>query len=133
MRPLGVTLIAVWRFLWGGLGVLLGLLLIAAGGVAAKFLAMVTSGTGIERFMSGLGIFLGLIIICFSLVGLAAGWGVWSMKHWGRVLCIALSALGLLFSFRVIFHPHPLGLIRVLIDAAIIVYLLMGDVKAKFA
>jgi len=133
MRPLGVTLIAVWRFFWGGLGVLLGLLFIVAGGVAARFLAMVTSGTGIERFLTGLGIFLGLLIICFSLVELAAGWGVWGMKHWGRILCIALSAISLLFSFRVIFHPHPFGLVRVLINAGIIVYLLMGDVKAKFA
>jgi hypothetical protein len=133
MRPLGVTLIAVWRFLWGGLGILLGLVLIVAGGVAAKFLAMVTSGTGFEHIVTGLGIVVGLIVICFSLVELAAGWGVWALKQWGRILCIALSAISLLFSFRVIFHPHPFGLVRVLINAGIIVYLLMGEVKAKFA
>lgn len=133
MRPLGVTLIAVWRFLWGGLGVFLGLIVIVAGGVASKFLAMATSGTGIEHLLTGLGVFVGLVIICFSLVELAAGWGVWGLKHWGRTLCIALSAISLLLSFRVVFHPHPFGLVRVLINVAIIVYLLMGDVKAKFA
>jgi uncharacterized membrane protein (DUF2068 family) len=133
MRPLGVTLIAAWRFLWGGLWLLLGLLVIVAGGVASKFLSMATSGTGLERLVTGLGVLVGLLIICYSLIGLAAAWGVWSLKHWGRVLCIALSALFLLVSFPVIFHPHPFRLVLVLIDAATIVYLLMGDVKAKFA
>lgn len=133
MRPLGVTLIAVWQFFWGGLGVLAGLLFIVAGGVAAKFIAMATSGTGMEHFLAGLGIVLGLIVIVLSLVRVAAGFGVWSLKRWGRMLCIVLAALGLLMSFRVVFHPHPVGVISALINAFIIVYLLMGDVKTKFS
>ncbi len=133
MRPLGVTLIAAWQFLRGGLGVLLGVLFIVASGVAGKFISMATSGTGLEHFFAGLGIVVGLIVILLSLVVLAAGFGVWSMKHWGRMLCIVLSAVSLLLSFRVIFHPHPLTVITALINAFIIVYLLMGDVKTRFS
>ena len=48
MLPLGVTLIAVWQFFWGGLGVLGGLLVMVASGVAGKFIALATSGTGMS-------------------------------------------------------------------------------------
>jgi len=54
------------------------------------------------------------------------------MKSWGRILAIALAALSLLFSIRSLFHPHPLGLLRPAIDVAIIGYLMLPEVQAKF-
>jgi len=55
------------------------------------------------------------------------------MKNWGRILAIALAALSLLFSMRLLFHPHPLGLLRPVVDIAIIGYLMLPEVQARFS
>ena len=51
----------------------------------------------------------------------------------GRTLTLALAALSLLLSFRVIFHPHPFSLIKPVIDVAMIGYLMLPEVQAKFS
>ena len=133
MRPLGVTLIAIWLWIRSAIGILMGLGLLFVGGLAGKLSSMVSSGTALPSFLLGLGAFLGLAVASVSLLTAAAGIGVWLMKGWGRVLTIALAALSLLFSFRVLFHPHPFSLAKLVIDVCIIGYLMVPDVQAKFS
>ena len=133
MRPLGVTLIAVWFWLRSVIGILLGLGIALAGGLAGRAMQAMSAGTAMPAFLSGLGAFLGIAVAGVSVLTAIAGLGVWLMKGWGRILAIALAGLSLLFSIRSLFHPHPLGLIRPVVDVAIIVYLLMPDVQAKFS
>lgn len=133
MRPLGCTLIAVWLWLRSLIGILFGLGLLFAGGLASKLASMASAGTTIPSFLLGLGTFLGIAVASLALLTAAAGLGVWLMKSWGRVLTIALAALSLLLSIRVLFHPHPLNLIKPLVDIAMIGYLMIPDVQSKFS
>jgi uncharacterized membrane protein (DUF2068 family) len=133
MRPLGVTLIAVWFWLRSALGILLGLGIAVAGGLAGRAMHALSAGTALPSFLAGLGAFLGIAIAGLSVLTAIAGLGVFLMKGWGRILAIALAALSLLFSIRALFHPHPLGLIRPVIDVAIIGYLMLPEVQAKFS
>jgi uncharacterized membrane protein (DUF2068 family) len=134
MRPLGVTLIAIWLWIRCALGILLGLGFLFVGGLAGKLSSTVSSGTALPHFLLGLGAFLGIAVGGLSILTAAAGLGVWLMKNWGRILAIALAALSLLFSFRVLFHPHiGFSLAKLVIDVCIIGYLMMPEVKAKFS
>ena len=133
MRPLGVTLIAVWFWLRSALGILLGLGIALAGGLAGRAMHALSAGTALPGFLAGLGAFLGIAVAGLSILTAIAGLGVWLMKGWGRILALALAALSLLFSIRAILHPHPLGLIRPVVDVAIIGYLMVPDVQAKFS
>ncbi len=133
MRPLGVTLIAIWFWLRSALGILLGLGIALAGGLAGRAMHALSAGTALPGFLAGLGAFLGIAVAGLSILTAIAGLGVWLMKGWGRILAIALAALSLLFSFRVIFHPHPLSLIKPVVDVAIIGYLMVPEVQAKFS
>jgi uncharacterized membrane protein (DUF2068 family) len=133
MRPLGVTLIAVWFWLRSALGILLGLGIAVAGGLAGRAMHALSAGTAVPAFLSGLGAFLGIAIAGLSVLTAIAGLGVFLMKSWGRILAIALAALSLLFSIRALLHPHPLGLIRPVVDVAIIGYLLFPEVQSKFS
>ena len=133
MRPLGVTLIAIWFWLRSALGILLGLGIALAGGLAGRAMHALSAGTALPGFLAGLGAFLGIAVAGLSILTAIAGLGVWLMKGWGRILAIALAALSLLFSFRVIFHPHPLSLTKPVVDVAIIGYLMVPEVQAKFS
>jgi hypothetical protein len=133
MRPLSVTLIALWFWLRSALEILLGLGFAVAGGLAGKLASVASSGTALPKFLLGLGAFLGIAVAGAALLTAAAGVGVWFMKGWGRILALAIAALSLLLSFRVLFHPHPLSLIGPVIDAAIIAYLMVPEVQSKFS
>jgi uncharacterized membrane protein (DUF2068 family) len=131
MRPPGVTLIAVGFWLRGALGILLGLGIAVAGGLAGRAMHALSAGTALPGFLAGLGALLGIAIAGHSVLTGIAGLGVFLMKGWGRILAIALAALSLLLSIRTLFHP--LSLILPIIDIAIIGYLMLPEVQAKFA
>ena len=133
MRPLGASLIAVWFWLRSLLWILLSLGLTLAGGLAARMMNAMSAGAGMQHFLSGMGTFLAVLVGIVAVLNAVAGLGVWLMKDWGRILAIVLAALSLVSAFRAIFHPHPLGLIRPVVDIAIIGYLLVPDVAAKFS
>jgi len=133
MRPLGVTLIAVWFWLRAALRLLLALGLAVAGGLAGRAMHALSAGTALPGFLAGFGAFLGIAVAGMAILSAIAGLGVFLMKGWGRILAIALAALSLLFSIRSLLHPHPLSLIRPVVDIAIIGYLMIPDVQAKFS
>jgi len=133
MRPIGCTLIASWLWFRSAIELLKALGLLVAGGVAGKLASLATDGSAIPGFLLKLGAFLGMAFVILALLAAAAGLGVWMMKSWGRTLALALAALGLLMSFRAFFHPHPLNLIRPIVDVAMIGYLMVPDVQSKFS
>jgi len=133
MRPVGCTLIAAWLWFRALIELLKALGLLVVGGVAGKLASLATDGTAIPSFLLKLGAFLGTAFLILGLLAAVAGVGVWMMKSWGRTLALVLATLGLLFSFRAFFHPHPLNLIRPIVDAAMIGYLMVPDVQSKFS
>jgi len=103
-------------------------------------------GTGAHSPLAGigLGMFVGVLggtfTLCFAVVAFAAGYGAWKLREWGRMLCIGLAALSLLFSLPglLMMGVHFglfLGgyrLIRIAISVLIIWYLIQPQVKALF-
>lgn len=133
MRPLGATLIAVWFWFRSLLWILLSLGLTLAGGLASRMMNAMSAGAGMQHFLSGMGTLLAVLVGIVAVLNALAGLGVWLMKGWGRILAIVLAALSLVSAVRALLHPHPLGLIRPVVDVAIIVYLMVPDVSAKFS
>lgn len=141
MRPTGVVLIAVYHFL-SALFLLLFAVFLAVGGtvLAGMF--------GASRFGSAAGVGLGLMVgllgavflFVFALVAVVAGWGVWSMREWGRILSIVLSVIALIFSLPGLLmmglHVHlffgTYRLFRIAISILIIWYLVQPEIKALF-
>jgi hypothetical protein len=133
MRPLGVTLIAIWFWLRSAIGILLGLGVALVVGLAGRAMHALSAGMALPHFLAGLRAFLGIAVAGLSMLTAIAGLGVWLMKGFRRTLAIALAGLSLLFSIRAILHPHPFGLIRPVVDVAIIGYLMVPEVQAKFS
>jgi uncharacterized membrane protein (DUF2068 family) len=67
-------------------------------------------------------------------VYIVVGFGLWSLKNWARMLTLILASIWLLFGlFGLLPHPTPWHMIRTLVDVAILVYLMLPDVKRLFA
>ena len=110
-----------------------GLVLILVGHLSSRLVTMVGSGPFLERLLSGVGKALGFGALLIGVLWLAAGVGLWSMKSWGRSLTLVLTTIWLFFGlFGLLHRPFPTHIIRLVVDAAILVYLLLPDVKKIF-
>jgi hypothetical protein len=133
MRPLGVTIVALLNWLRACLWGLLGAGLIVAGHLSGRFAAFVGSGELVQRMLSGVGKGLGVAVLLVALLWLAAGWGAWTLKSWGRSLTIALTGLALVVGLLgLLHHPFPTHILRVVIDGAILIYLYTHEVQRLF-
>lgn len=135
-RPVGVTILAVLAFFFGGL-LALGALLAFLGGAIASHLT--TSG-GL-KMLAGVGsAIIGVILLGFAIVYIIDGIGLLKLANWARILTIILvllSVLHVLFRwahFGMFFHPLMLlwSAIILAIDIWILVYLFKPDVKQAF-
>lgn len=140
MRPTGVTLIAIYHYLGAVILALLALAMVVGG----TFLgAMFGRGAGMPMggslgFM--VGIFGAIICLFGAAISGAAGYGVWALREWGRILCIVLAVLALLFSlpglFTLMLHfglfLGGFRLMRIVIEVLIIWYLTQPQVRALF-
>ena len=52
--------------------------------------------------LGGMGFFVGIVgaafMLVFAVVAALAGYGVWTFREWGRILCIVLAGISILFS-----------------------------------
>ena len=139
MRPTGVVLIAIYHFLSALFLVILAFALGVGGTVLGAMFA-----AGHNSPLGGLGMALGVVgaIACFigAAIAAIAGYGMWVMREWGRILCIVLAAISLLFSLPglLLGHHHmffflgSLHLIRIAIAVLIIWYLVQPQISALF-
>jgi p-aminobenzoyl-glutamate transporter AbgT len=132
MRPLGVTLIGIYQILRGILGVLFALAILLFSGLAAKLASLASEGNFVERILGGLGHLLGFGVLLFALAHLLAGYGLFKMGNWARLLTLFLSALGLIGGLAVLAHLNVLAVITVIINAASLFYLAMPPIKRAF-
>ncbi|VVC71948.1 Uncharacterised protein [uncultured archaeon] len=93
-RPTSVTLLAILHFAFGALFVLMGLFVLVLGISATGFPLM---GGVFGLF----GAFIGIILLLFGLLDLLAGWGLWKMRSYGRIL----ASIGAVFALP----GFPLG------------------------
>jgi len=84
---------------------------------------------------------LGAIFFFFyAVIAFAAGYGMWTLREWGRILSIALAVIALLFSlpgllfmglhFHLFFGTYRL--FRIAISILIIWYLVQPPIRAVF-
>ena len=87
-----------------------------------------------------IGVVGGTIFLASALLHVLAGYGVWSMQNWGRVLAIILAVISLLFALpgllltAMMMHVFFGGsrILRIVISVLIIWYLLKPEVKGLF-
>jgi uncharacterized membrane protein (DUF2068 family) len=109
-RPTGVTVLAVLAAIGGVLGV-------AAAGGLGGLLAVV-----------------GIVAVVQSLLALAFAYGAWTLRPWGWTLGIVAEAIGIALSVLFIINGSSITsqAISIIIDGAVIYYLMTPPVKAAF-
>ncbi len=133
MRPIGVTLIAILDWLRAFFFALGGLALIGVGHLSARLVSAVATDSIFEKLVSFLGKSLGIAALLIAAVFVAAGLGLWLLKTWGRSLTLALVGVWLFFGvIGLLRHTGPFHIVRVVVDAAAVVYLLLPEVKKLF-
>jgi hypothetical protein len=85
---------------------ILGWLYIIFGGLGifvALFVLLVMGGSGLisgdaqaAAIMSGIGLFIAIIVAVLSIPSIIAGWGLLKRKSWSRLLAIVIGALNIL-------------------------------------
>jgi Predicted membrane protein (DUF2127) len=133
MRPVGVTLIAILNWLRAFMFALGGLALIGVGHLSAKLVSAVATDSFFEKLVSFLGKSLGVGALLVGFVFAAAGIGLWLLKNWGRILTLGLVGVWLLFGLLgLLRHPGPFHIVRVALDAAVVIYLILPEVGRRF-
>jgi hypothetical protein len=141
MRPTGVVLIALYHFLSAVFLVLLAISLVIGGSVLGAMF-----GTGNQSPLGGLGIGLlvdtlgGAFFLVYAVIAALAGYGIWSLREWGRILCIVLAVISLLISLpgllmmglhlSLFFGGYRL--FRIAVSVLIIWYLVQPEIKSLF-
>jgi uncharacterized membrane protein (DUF2068 family) len=134
MRPLGVTLIAALTWVLAVLWTVAGVTVIGFSHLGARMLSTLSEGNLVERFLSSMGTLVGVFLLAVAAVYVVVGMGLWKKRNWARELTLFFAALGLLLGLRSLIDFHHLfRVVRTVADAAIIVYLLMPEVKKVFA
>jgi len=133
-----VTILAVLAFIGAGLCLLLVPIIFLGG---AALMGMIgAAGRPGAGFLAGLGAALAFVFLALAVLYAVTGYGLWSLKNWGRILAIVLVAIGLLSAaagvMSSLMHFRMLLLLRelvvVAIDVWIITYLLKPHVKQAF-
>jgi hypothetical protein len=114
----GLTLLAGYHFLVAGLFLLGTLILI----FPAAILGIVGVADRSDAFFGMIVVgFVALITMALSLLYLAVGYGLWSLRQWARIAAIALAMISL--------FGIPIGTIA---GAITLWHLLRPEVAAKF-
>jgi len=134
MRPVGVSLIALLHWLRGAVYAIAGLAVLGLTHLGARFMSAAASDTFLGRMATGLGKAVGLGLLVMALIWIVLGLGLWTTKNWARVLTVLFIVILLIWHLLGLARfPTPWHILRVLIDAAIVIYLLLPDVKRAFA
>lgn len=138
MRPTGVVLIALYHFLSALFLVMLAIFLLVGGTFLGAMFAGHDSPLGGMGFL--VGIMGAMFFFFFAIVATIAGYGIWMLREWGRILCLVLAVIALLFSlpgllllglhFNLFFGTYRL--FRIAISILIIWYLVQPQIKALF-
>lgn len=143
-RPDGVTVIAVLDFIGAGFQALLAVLLFVGGAFVGTILGRL-SGQSSGALGAGVGIaigaVLGVICLVFAAISAAVGYGLWTMKEWGRILQVVLAAVGGLLQVFGLLSSVVQGrmlalgwnVIWVAYFAWVLFYLLQPQIKAAFS
>lgn len=132
MRPMGVTLIAIWYWIRGAAWALCGLGTFLFAKILGSFM------DSMPGWMTGLwhtlGFAFAFVLFALAVLDFAIGGGLMGMKKWAANLAIALSGFHALIGVGSVFsHPlHIFGIVPFAINVAVVVFLLLPAVRASF-
>jgi hypothetical protein len=133
MRPVGVTIIAVLTWIRGSMYALTGLFLLVVGHVSARLVSTMASDPFFETLFSRVGKALGFGALVIAAAYIVVGLGLWQLKNWARAVTVILVGIWLFFGLiGLLRFPTPWHVVRILIDGAIVVYLMLPEVKRLF-
>jgi len=133
MRPLGVTVIAILTWLHGALYAVAGLAILGIGHFSARWVAEVASDTTFRNLVAGVGKVLGIGALIIAVAYVVVGIGLWALKNWARVSTLFFVGLTFLIGLiSMVRHPYPWHVVRAVVEIAILVYLMLPDVKRLF-
>jgi hypothetical protein len=117
-RPDGITVVAVYHFIVGAL-FLIGAVIMAIPTIILTIITLAEEpDAGFAMIAVGL---IAALLLILSLLNLSVGFGLWTLKPWGRSAAIVLAVVGLLF--------FPIGTIA---GALVLWYLLQPEVASRF-
>lgn len=131
-KPVGVRIIAIVSFLEAAFIAIMGTRLM----IPLIHQLVKPSNPGASNDLTALAAGLILDGFVFTTLHLLAGWGLWKLKNWARILAIMLSTLAAVFELLRWLFAHHLGgsyIISIGISAAIIFYLTKPSVAAVFS
>jgi len=133
MRPLGVSLIAIFSWIRAALYATVGLVILGIGHLSTHLMSRMANESMLTTWITRLGRALGVGALLIALIYVLVGLGLWGLKNWARVLAIAFVALSFFFGLIGLLHfPTPWHIVRAGIQIAIVVYLMLPDVKRIF-
>ncbi len=143
MRPFGVSLIAVLMFLIGFSTLIGGLYLLSAKEFVLEvmlkkygyilnetFKQLGITEVGREILLKALN-FLALFSIVFGSIYVITGYGLWTLKEWGRVLAVIICGINAIYGIFVLFTDLS-AIIYVVVNLLIIWYLMRRDIRESF-
>jgi hypothetical protein len=132
MRPLGVTLVALYQILRGVIGLTFGLFVLGFDGPMNKLVSIAARGNHVERLVGHFAHGGGLILGFFALVHLIAGYGLFKMENWGRFLTMLFCAVELVLELPVAIQANVFSIVFGGLNGLCILYLAMPPVKRAF-
>ena len=95
-----VKTLGILHIVFGALGILVAVgLLVLFGGIAGLIGATTNHGEDVRisiPILSGIGLFIFVVVLALSLPGLVAGVGLLQFRPWARILTIVVSILDLI-------------------------------------
>jgi hypothetical protein len=133
MRPLGVCVIAVFTWIRAALYATVGLVILGIGHLSTHLMSRMANESMLTTWITRFGKALGVGALLIALIYVVVGLGLWSLKNWARVLAIVFVTLAFFFGLvGLLRFPTPWHIVRAGIQIAIVVYLMLPDVKRIF-
>jgi uncharacterized membrane protein (DUF2068 family) len=133
VNPTGIKLIAVLHWLRALVYATGALAILGVAHLSSRMISAVANDTPFGRLTSGVGNVLGVIALTIALFWVILGIGIWTMKNWARIATLIAAGLYLIYGLMSIArYPTAWHLLRVAVEIAIVVYLMLPEVKRAF-
>jgi uncharacterized membrane protein (DUF2068 family) len=86
----------------------------------------------LQRFLGGLGHFVGVALLIYAAVQIVAGIGLLLLQNWARILALVFSVLGILVLLPRAIHLRPVSTLFALLNLAVLIYLLLPETASYF-
>lgn len=130
-KPIGVRIIAIVSFLEAA-----GIAIMGTRPMLPMIYQLFKTNFGASNGLAEIVAMVVLDSFVLIVLHVLAGWGLWKLKNWARVLAILLSAISAIFELLRWVFAHHLGasyVISIGISAVIIFYLTKPSLAAVFS